>query len=127
MAEAMLDGVRDLGLRLSAAARRLQARVELCRADGHRSSGFLGSGRLLDSIEDWLLPMLSGNVRSAEDWKAFDLLPALKTRGWTGTQSQLLDREAPGSFTTPLGRKIPIDYSSETRRKFRSACKSCSA
>ncbi|MDA7421810.1 ATP-dependent helicase HrpB [Tritonibacter multivorans] len=109
IAEAMLEGVRDLGLRLSAAARRLQARVELCRAEGIDLPDFSDQG-LLDSIEDWLLPMLT-NVRSAEDWKAFDLLPALKTRlDWT--QSQLLDREAPGSFTTPLGRKIPIDYSS---------------
>jgi ATP-dependent helicase HrpB len=28
-------------------------------------------------------------------------------------QMQLLDRLAPGHFTTPLGRKIPIDYSGE--------------
>ena len=109
IAEAMLDGVRDLGLRLSPAARRLQARVELCRTEGIDLPDFSDQG-LLDTVDDWLLPMLTG-VRSAEDWKAFDLLPALKSRLDWG-QSQLLDREAPGSFVTPLGRKIPIDYSS---------------
>ena len=60
-------------------------------------------------MEDWLLPMLSG-VKSAEDWKKFDLLPALRARlDWAQTQE--LDRRAPGSFETPLGRKVPIDYS----------------
>ena len=109
IAEAMLDGVRDLGLRLSPAARRLQARVELCRKEGHDVPDFSDQG-LLDTVVDWLLPMLVG-VRSAEDWKGFDLLPALKSRLDWG-QNQLLDREAPGSFVTPLGRNIPIDYGS---------------
>ena len=32
---------------------------------------------LLDSLEDWLLPHLDG-VRTADDWKRFDILPALR-------------------------------------------------
>ncbi|MEX0303009.1 MAG: ATP-dependent helicase HrpB [Leisingera sp.] len=110
VAEAMLDGVRDLGLRLTGAAARLASRVELVRAEGHGLPDFSIPG-LLDRIEDWLLPMLDG-VRSAEDWKRFDLLPALQA-ALTWEQTQLLDREAPGSFVTPLGRKIPIDYALE--------------
>ncbi|NIZ13377.1 ATP-dependent helicase C-terminal domain-containing protein, partial [Phaeobacter sp. HF9A] len=107
LASAMLDGVRDLGLRLSGAAARLATRVEMLRAEGHDLPDFSETG-LLDSLEDWLLPMLSG-VRSANDWKSFDLLPALRAAlSWE--QTQLLDREVPGSFVTPLGRKIPIDY-----------------
>ncbi len=107
IARAMLDGVRDLGLRLEGAAARLAARVELVRADGVDLPDFSDQG-LIDSVEDWLLPMLSG-VRSAEDWKRFDLLPALRARlNWAQTQE--LDRRAPGSFVTPLGRKVPIDY-----------------
>ncbi|UWQ63654.1 ATP-dependent helicase HrpB [Leisingera caerulea] len=110
VARAMLDGVRDLGLRLTGAAARLAARVELVRAEGFDLPDFSLPG-LMDALEDWLLPMLDG-VKSAEDWKRFDLLPALKAAlSWE--QTQLLDREAPGSFITPLGRKIPISYDGE--------------
>lgn len=107
LALAMLDGVRDLGLRLEGASARLAARVELVRAEGANLPDFSAEG-LMKTLEDWLLPMLSG-VRSAEDWKRFDLLPALRARlDWTQTQE--LDRRAPGAFQTPLGRKVPIDY-----------------
>ncbi len=107
VALAMLDGVRDLGIRLNGAAARLAARVELVRAEGADLPDFSDQG-LLASVKDWLLPMLSG-VRNAEDWKRFDLLPALRARlDWD--QMQELDRRAPGSFVTPLGRKLPIDY-----------------
>jgi ATP-dependent helicase HrpB len=110
-ATAMLDGVRDLGLRLSPAAARLATRVELLRAEGHDLPDFSEAG-LMASLEDWLLPMLTG-VRSDADWKGFDALPALRA-ALTWEQTQLLDREVPGSFITPLGRKIPIDYASDT-------------
>ncbi|UWQ92786.1 ATP-dependent helicase HrpB [Rhodobacteraceae bacterium M382] len=107
VAVAMLDGVRDLGLRLDGAAARLARRVELVRAEGHDLPDFTTDG-LLARLEAWLLPMLTG-VRSGEDWKRFDLLPALRASlSWE--QTQLIDRAAPGSFVTPLGRKVPIDY-----------------
>ncbi|WP_425043475.1 ATP-dependent helicase HrpB [Primorskyibacter sp. S87] len=110
VAWAMLDGVRDLGLTFSAAARRLAARVELSRADGMDLPDFSPEG-LMSDIENWLLPHLSG-LRSASDWKSFDLLPALRARlDWSQTQE--LDRRAPPHFVTPLGRKIPIDYEDE--------------
>jgi len=110
VARAMLDGVRDLGLRLSAPAARLARRVELVRASGADLPDFSEPG-LMGTIEDWLQPMLQG-VRSAEDWKRFDLLPALKARLDWG-QSQELETSAPGAFITPLGRKVPIDYERE--------------
>jgi ATP-dependent helicase HrpB len=110
IARAMLDGVRDLGLRLDGAAARLAARVELLRAEGFDLPDFSING-LLSRLEDWLLPMLGG-VKTAQGWKQFDPLPALRA-ALTWEQTQLLDREAPGSFTTPLGRKIPISYSTE--------------
>ncbi len=110
-ATAMLDGVRDLGLRLSPAAARLATRVELLRAEGHDLPDFSEAG-LMANLEDWLLPMLTG-VRTDADWKGFDALPALRA-ALTWEQTQLLDREVPGSFITPLGRKIPIDYASDT-------------
>jgi len=110
VAQAMLEGVRDLGLRLTGAAARLAARVELVRSEGHALPDFSTQG-LTDTLEDWLLPMLIG-VRSGEDWKRFDLMPAL-TAALNWEQTQLLDREAPGRFVTPLGHKIPITYAGD--------------
>ncbi len=107
VAQAMLDGVRDLDLRLEGAAARLAARVELIRAGGADMPDFSTDG-LMAALDEWLLPMLSG-VRNADDWKRFDLLPALRARLDWG-QTQELDRLAPGSFETPLGRKVAIDY-----------------
>ena len=77
VAEAMLEGVRQLGLRPDARAARLLARIRLVHDRWDDQA-------LLDSAEDWLLPFLT-NVRSAADWKAFDLVPALEARlGWDG-------------------------------------------
>jgi ATP-dependent helicase HrpB len=106
----MLHGVRDLGITHSPAARRFVARVELIRAAGYDLPDMTPAS-LLSAIDDWLLPHLSG-VKTAEHWKKFDLLDALRARlDWN--QMQLVDRLAPAHFTTPLDRKIPIDYSGE--------------
>ncbi len=109
-ARAMLDGVRDLGLRLSGGAARLAARVELARAAGADLPDFSPAG-LMETAEGWLLPMLAG-VRTAADWKRFDLLPALKS-ALRRDQAQLVERLAPAAFTTPLGRRVPIEYGDE--------------
>ncbi|MDP5216986.1 ATP-dependent helicase HrpB [Ruegeria sp. 2205SS24-7] len=107
VAQAMLEGVRDLGLRLEGAAARLATRVELARAEGGDYPDFSLQG-LTDTLEDWLLPMLDG-VRSAQEWRKFDLFPALQAAlSWP--QMQELDRRVPGQFTTPLGRKLAIEY-----------------
>jgi len=109
IANAMLEGVRELGLPWSPPARRLRARVELLREQGSDLPDCSDSG-LLDCLEDWLLPYL-GKVHSTETLKALDLTEALKARlGWEA--EQLLNRLAPAHFTTPLGRKVPIDYGS---------------
>lgn len=110
IARAMLDGVRDLGITLSPAAQRFVARVELIRAAGHDLPDMTPDA-LMFTINDWLLPHLSG-IKTADHWKKFDLLDALRARlDWN--QMQLVDRFAPAHFTTPLDRKIPIDYSGE--------------
>lgn len=106
VAQAMLEGIAQLGLRPSPAARRFRARVALID-----DLPTMDDATLLATLEDWLLPHLSG-VRSAEDWKRFDILPALRAMlDWD--QMQRLDRAAPAHFETPLGRKIPIDYDGE--------------
>jgi ATP-dependent helicase HrpB len=104
VAVAMLEGVRQLGLAPSPAAQRFLSRARLM-ADGFPD---FSEDHLLATLDDWLLPHLAG-LRSTADWKAFDLLPALKTR-LTWDQSQVLDAAAPAHFETLLGRRVPIDY-----------------
>lgn len=109
-ARAMLEGVRLLGLFPNPAADRFRARVAALRP-AHPDLPDLSTAALLDTLEHWALPYL-GNLTTAADWKDFDLLPALQSI-LTWAQTELLNREAPPHFTTPLGRKVPIDYSGE--------------
>jgi len=110
-ARAALDGLRDLGLAqcgMTDAARRFQARVELLRAEGAALPDLSESG-IIARAEELLLPFL-GKVRTMDDLRALDLSEALRgALDWE--QQQTLDRLAPAHFTTPLGRKVAIDYS----------------
>ncbi|MEL7131428.1 MAG: ATP-dependent helicase HrpB [Pseudomonadota bacterium] len=108
VATAMIDGVRQLGLSPSKAAKRLMARAALMDNDFPD----LSEDTLLDTIDTWLLPHLTG-VRTASDWKSFDILPALQAHlGWDNIAR--LDVAVPGHFQTPLGRKVAIDYDEAT-------------
>ena len=113
MALAALEGVRDLGLDAlgwSAAARRFRTRVKLLADQGCDLPDLSDAG-LLAGLQDWLLPMVSG-CRSAADLRALDPLAALQAM-LSHAQRHLLDRLAPSSFATPLGRQVPIDYSGQ--------------
>ncbi len=105
VALAMLEGVRQLGLNPRAAATRFLARARLMPAPFPDFS----MEHLEETLEDWLLPHLRG-VRSTADWKNFDMLVALTAR-LTWDETQLMERIAPAHFETPLGRRVPIDYS----------------
>ncbi|WP_090207835.1 ATP-dependent helicase HrpB [Yoonia litorea] len=106
LAAAMLEGIRQIGLPWRDATLRFRARVAL--VDGLPA---MDDDSLLANLETWLLPHLR-DVRTAEQWKSFDLLPALRAMlDWD--QMQQLDRAAPAHFETPLGRHIPIDYSGD--------------
>ena len=107
LSQAMLAGVRDLGLSLSPAAQRFAARVALAGT----VLPDMAEPALLEGLEDWLLPHLQG-VKTADDWKRFDLMPALRAR-LTWPQMSALDRDVPAHFETPLGRQIAIDYGGE--------------
>jgi ATP-dependent helicase HrpB len=108
MARAMLDGARALGLSFSRDAELLRTRVAMLRAAGHDLPDLSDEG-LMHDLEDWLLPDLE-TLRSAADLQALDLLQPLRRHlGWDAMN--LVDRLAPASFVTPLGRKVPIDYS----------------
>ena len=105
LARAALDGVRQIGLPWTATARRLRARLQLARGDGWPE---LDDTALLARAEHWLLPYLIGK-RSESDLRAIDLTEALKAMiGWD--RMAQTDAQVPGSYETPLGRKVPIDY-----------------
>lgn len=107
IARAMLEGVRQLGLLPSKPAERLMARAALMRRE-HADFPDLSEPHLMDTVETWLLPYLSG-VKTASDWRGFDITSALQAHlGWD--RMQALDRAVPAHFITPLGRKIAIDY-----------------
>ncbi len=107
---AACEGLRDLGLPLSEAARRFIARVELLRAQGADLPP-MDEAALLDTLEDWAAPYLAG-CRDAEGLRALDLLPGLRGMlDWA--QMQQLDEQAPAHFVTPLGNKVAIDYSGD--------------
>tara|TARA_R110002096_G_scaffold2422_6_gene12524 strand:+ start:1047 stop:3461 length:2415 start_codon:yes stop_codon:yes gene_type:complete len=104
VSHAMLTGVRQLGLAPGKAAAYFLARARLMPD----SFPDFSEDHLITTAEEWLLPYLDG-VRSAGDWKNFDLLPALEARlSWEARQE--LDISVPAHFVTPLGRKLPIDY-----------------
>jgi ATP-dependent helicase HrpB len=110
IAHAMLDGVREIGLVFNDAAKRFLARVRLVR-DLDDSLPDMSDETLLATIEDWLLPYLTG-VKTSAQWRAFDPLNALRAMLDYG-QVQTLDRLAPAHFTSPLGNKIAIDYAGD--------------
>lgn len=108
VAKAALEGIRLLGLPWSPAARRLRARARLARGEGWPG---VEDQELLATAEEWLLPHLAG-VKTEGDIRGLDLVPALQGLiGWDRLAE--MDRLVPGSFETPLGRKIPIDYEGE--------------
>ncbi len=108
LARAALDGLRQIGLNWSAAARRLAARVDLCRRDGSALPDVSEAALLAGDV---LLPYLSGK-RSEAELRSLDLLEPIRALlGWDG--AQLLDQLTPSHFETPLGRRVPIDYDGE--------------
>jgi len=110
LARAMIEGVRALGLAWSDGSRRFAARVSLMRAGGEDFPD-LSDAALMDRLESWLLPHLGG-IRTAGEWRRFDMLPALRAC-LSRAQAARLDAAAPAHFTTPLGRRIAIDYAGE--------------
>ncbi len=105
---ALIDGVRDHGLsvlRLSEAASRLRDRADWAGLTS------LGDAALLDTLEDWLAPLLSGK-RRLSDIEEGALLGALKgVLGWDGQQQ--VDLLAPAHFTSPAGTTHAIDYAAD--------------
>ncbi|MEZ5436292.1 MAG: ATP-dependent helicase C-terminal domain-containing protein [Pseudomonadales bacterium] len=66
---------------------------------------------LLETMEDWLLPFLSGVSRRSQ-LAQVDWLSALQAR-LDYTQQQQLDCLAPAQLTVPTGSRITLDYAGE--------------
>jgi len=106
MARAAFDGLRMIGLPWTPAAQRLRARVNICRQDGSDLPDLSDDALLANP--DWLLPYLT-KTKTESQLRGLDMTDALRAHlGWEATQ--LLDRLTPSHFTTPLDRRIPIDY-----------------
>jgi ATP-dependent helicase HrpB len=110
LAAAALEGLRQIGLPWTPAARRLRARLELARRDGADLPDCSDAG-LTARAGDWLLPYLS-HARSEADLRALDLTEPL--RALVGREAlQRLDALCPAQWETPLGRRVAIDYEGE--------------
>lgn len=115
MLEAMLQGIRSLGLASlpwSAELTRRRERLAFARAqDAAGSTDWPDASdeALLNSLETWLAPWLNGITRrkqldGIELKTAFDSL--LDWSGW-----KRLDQFAPTHVTVPSGSRIRVDYS----------------
>jgi ATP-dependent helicase HrpB len=111
LARAALDGLRAEGLPWTPAATRLRARAAEARTAGLDVPA-VDDAALLAEADTWLLPWLTG-LRTRADLRALDLTEPLRAR-LGHDLCQRLDQLWPVHFTTPLGRKLPIDYDAET-------------
>jgi ATP-dependent helicase HrpB len=114
MAEGLVEGIRQTGLHVlpwDKASQQFRARIGFLRANGDTDWPDLSDKALLDGLEDWLAPYLSGYSRLSQ-LKKVPLLEALQALlPWP--QGQKLDELAPTHFKIPTGDRIPLDYSNE--------------
>lgn len=114
IADALVDGIRDIGmdcLPWSKEAVEWRRRV-LCFHQATGNGPDLSDSTLLETLEEWLLPYLTGMSR-LQHLKSLDMLTILKTQlDWSALQT--LDKQVPSHFTVPSGSTIQIDYTDPT-------------
>jgi ATP-dependent helicase HrpB len=113
LAKGALEGLREIGLPISDAAHRFRARVMLMRKGQSQADPLpdMSDDALLASLEDWLLPHI-GKARTDAQLRALDIAPALRAM-LSYDQMHALDQSVPAHFTSPMGRKIAIDYAGD--------------
>ena len=104
ISSAILKGIEDLGFNFSPAEKQFIARVKF----GGEDYPNMEISHLQETAKEWLTPFIK-NIKTADDWKKFDCLPALRNLlSWK--QLSKLDEVVPKHFVSPLGRKLSIDY-----------------
>jgi ATP-dependent helicase HrpB len=114
VAEAMIEGVRAMGLDplpWSARARSLRERVLTMRRVAGEPWPDFSEPALLGSLEGWLRPHLSGITRRAE-LSRLDLARILHDL-LSPAQRRQLDEALPAEIEVPSGSVIAIDYAGE--------------
>lgn len=110
---ALLEGVREGGLNLlpwPESARALRARAAFAAAHGGGEDA-LSDAALLERLDTWLPPLLSGK-RRLEAVAPEGLTDALRgVLGWDAARA--LDRMVPARFESPAGSSHVIDYAAE--------------
>ena len=113
IAQVLLDGVREYGLRLlpwNERAQQLRDRAEFV-APFDPSLPALDDEVLLDRADEWLAPLLAGKRRLG-DVSPAGLATALE--GLLGYEaSRRLGQIAPADFVSPAGSHHPIDYAAQ--------------
>ncbi len=109
--DAMLEGIRALGLEALPWTKQTNAwrqRVAFLGRLFPDDWPDVSDAALMDNLEDWLGPFLTG-VRRRAQLADVDLLSALKTL-LDYQQQQRLDKLAPTHLTVPSGVRVPLDY-----------------
>ena len=115
LTEAMAEGVRQMGLAClpwTPDLERWRERVAFLRRTAP-DEGWpdLSDDALLERLDQWLAPFLSGITRRAHLTR-LDLSAALRSNlDWE--QSRRLDDLAPTHLEVPSGSRVPVDYSGE--------------
>jgi ATP-dependent helicase HrpB len=115
VAEALLTGIRKQGptvLPWNAAARELQSRLCFMHRLAPQSWPDVSDTVLMDTLETWLLPFITGMSRLAHLGR-LDLHAALLAQIDWSTQRQL-DDQAPTHLVVPSGSRVRLDYSQAT-------------
>ncbi len=115
VAEALIQGVRDLGLAAlpwTDTLRRWRQRVQFLHELDEAQWPDLSDRALLDGLDQWLAPFVGGMTRAGHLGR-LDLAGALQSLlPWD--RRHALDELAPTHITVPSGSRIPVDYSGET-------------
>jgi len=105
---ALLDGVRTHGLGMidwPVSTQRLRARTRWAGLET------LDEAALLDTLDDWLSPLLEGKRRLSDIAEGALHQALLNQLGWDGQQA--VERLAPAHYTSPAGTTHAIDYDAE--------------
>ena len=107
IASTIINAIVDIGFHFSAAEEQFIARVKLGGA------GFpnMEKNHLKETAKEWLKPFIK-NIKTADEWKKFDCLPALQNLlSWQPLTK--LEDVVPKNFVSPIGRKLPIEFTGE--------------